>query len=219
MTSSLWESSVPTATSWSSGFQTCVRFASISVTRALPRRPRPWPSLVASTRPPAPPPTITMWWRPAAATAAGARLASASLARASASTASAASRSYDVVAAMSPSPADPLWSAHRRHDEVGPGPDAGRPAGRDRLQPGVEAHALGTVHVVVAEQRALPAAEAVEGHRHRDRDVDAHHPDLDLVREVARRVAVAGEDRGAVGEGVGVDDPGRRLVVRRPDDR
>ena len=33
------------------------------------------------------------------------------------------------------------------------------PAGRDDLRPGVEVHAVGTVHVSVAEQRVLPPAE------------------------------------------------------------
>ncbi len=36
------------------------------------------------------------------------------------------------------------------------------------------------------------------GQRHRDRHVDADHADIDAVREIARRVAVAGIDRGAV---------------------
>jgi hypothetical protein len=35
----------------------------------------------------------------------------------------------------------------------------------------------------------------VIGHRHRDRHVDADHADLDRGGEVARGVAVAGEDR------------------------
>src|SRR5271163_2522073 len=91
-------------------------------------------------------------------------------------------------------------SAHGRHDELAAGPDAGRPARRDRLEMGEEAHALGPVHVVVAEQRALPAAEAVERHRHRDRYVDADHADLDLADELACRIAVAREDRRAVAE-------------------
>jgi hypothetical protein len=51
---------------------------------------------------------------------------------------------------------------------------------------------------MVAEQRPLPAAEGMIGHRHRDRNVDADHADLDAVGEIARRVAIAGEDRGAV---------------------
>ena len=81
------------------------------------------------------------------------------------------------------------------------------------LRPRVEAHALGAVDVVVAEQRVLPAAEAVEGHRHRDRDVDADHADLDPALELARRLAARGEDRRAVGIGAGVDQLDR-LVQR-----
>src|SRR5690348_4300557 len=80
----------------------------------------------------------------------------------------------------------------------------GGPAAGDRLAAGVEADALGAVDVVVAEDRILPAAEGVEGHRHRDRHVDADHPDLDLALEAARLVAGAGEDRRSVGEGVAV---------------
>jgi hypothetical protein len=42
--------------------------------------------------------------------------------------------------------------------------------------------------VHVAEQRALPAAEAVPRHRHRDRHVDAHH--ADLMRRANSRAAL-----------------------------
>ena len=52
--------------------------------------------------------------------------------------------------------------------------------------------------VGVAERAALPPAEGVIGDRHRDRHVDADHPDIDPRREFARRMAVAGEDRDAV---------------------
>jgi hypothetical protein len=55
-------------------------------------------------------------------------------------------------------------SCHGRHLELGAGADAGRPAGSDRLLSGVEAHASGPANVVVAEQRALPAAKAVKCH-------------------------------------------------------
>jgi hypothetical protein len=48
------------------------------------------------------------------------------------------------------------------------------------------------VHVVVAERRRLSAAEAVERDRHRGWHVDPDLADLDLVRELARGVAVAG---------------------------
>src|SRR6185503_715603 len=51
----------------------------------------------------------------------------------------------------------------------------GPPGGHD-LAPCVEVHAFGPVHVGVAEQRALPAAEGVVGDGHRDRHVHAYHP-------------------------------------------
>jgi len=59
---------------------------------------------------------------------------------------------------------------------------------------------------VVAEEGALPSAEAVEGHGHGDGDVDADHAGLDAAGEVAGGVAVAGEDAGAVAELVVVDE-------------
>src|SRR4051812_19848792 len=52
------------------------------------------------------------------------------------------------------------------------------PAARDDLAAGVEVDPLRPVHVRVAEQARLPAAEAVVAHRHRDRHVDAHHADV-----------------------------------------
>ena len=73
---------------------------------------------------------------------------------------------------------DPPTTATADHVGAGVGP-----AGGDDLAAGVEVHALGAVGVGVAEQRGLPAAERVVGHRHRDRHVDADHPDLDLVLE------------------------------------
>src|SRR5690606_4938023 len=73
-----------------------------------------------------------------------------------------------------------------------------RPALGDDLGPGVEAHAVHAVLVEVGEARALPAAEAVVGDRHRDWHVDPDHPDLDPAGELARGVAVAGEDGHAV---------------------
>src|SRR5205814_778295 len=44
----------------------------------------------------------------------------------------------------------PPASPHRRHDKLCLGSRAGRPACRDGLEPGVEAHTLRPVHVVVA---------------------------------------------------------------------
>src|SRR6266567_7492427 len=111
-----------------------------------------------------------------------------------------------------------LGLAEGGHRGVYAGADACGPAGSDGLNAGVEADAFGAVDGVVAEERALPAAEAVEGHGDRDWDVDADHAGLDGVGEGAGGVSVAGEDGGAVAvlvlvdelegglEGVGADD-------------
>ena len=66
--------------------------------------------------------------------------------------------------------------------------------------------------VGVAQQRLLPPAEGVVRDGHRDRHVDADHPRLDVDGEVARGVAVGGEDRRPVAELGGVDDLDRLLV-------
>ena len=87
---------------------------------------------------------------------------------------------------------------------------------RDDLAAGVEVDALGAVHVGVAEEAGLPAAEAVVADRHRDRHVDADHADVDVPLELAGRAAVAGEDRGAVAVRVGVDQRHALVVGRRP---
>src|SRR6185503_6033103 len=63
------------------------------------------------------------------------------------------------------------------------------------------------------EQGALPAAEAVERHRHRDWHVDADHARGDAPAELARRAAVAREDRRPIAELVALDEP-ERLVER-----
>src|SRR5664280_955354 len=79
-----------------------------------------------------------------------------------------------------------------------------RPAGGDRLQPGVEADALHAVDVGVAEQRLLPPAERVVGHGYRDGDVDPDHPDLHVATEPPGGTPVPGEDRRTVAVGIGV---------------
>src|SRR5207248_6336673 len=76
----------------------------------------------------------------------------------------------------------PLLS-QRRHVEARTGRVLVRPACGYGLGARVELHPFGAVHVQVAEERILPAAERVERHRHRDRHVDADHPHLDLGRE------------------------------------
>ena len=84
------------------------------------------------------------------------------------------------------------------------------PAGRDGLAAGVEVDAFGAVHVRVAEQRGLPAAERVVRHRHRDRHVHADHADLGLGHEPAGRSPVVGEDGHAVAVGAVVDEVRRQ---------
>src|SRR5664279_3518736 len=79
-----------------------------------------------------------------------------------------------------------------------------RPAGGDRLQPGVEADALHAVDVGVAEQRLLPPAERVVGHGYRDGDVDPDHPDLHVATGPPGGTPVSGEDRRTVAGGIGV---------------
>src|SRR3984893_13768972 len=110
-------------------------------------------------------------------------------------------------------------SAHRRHHVFGAGADAGGPARGHRLEARVEAHTFGAVHRHVAEQGTLPAAKAVERHRHRDRHVDADHADLDAVRKFARGVAVAGEDRDAVAVFVVVHELCRGVEIGGAHDR
>ena len=73
-------------------------------------------------------------------------------------------------------------------------------------------HALDAVGVGVAEERALPAAEGVIRHGHRDRDVDADHADLDFVLEATRRAPVIREDRAAVPELIGIHERERVVV-------
>ena len=94
-----------------------------------------------------------------------------------------------------------------------------RPARGHGLEAGVEADALHAVHIVIAEQRALPAAEGMIGDRHRDRHIDADHADLRPGEEIARGVAVPGEDGRAVAVFVVVDHAERILVALRAHDR
>src|SRR5437899_139046 len=95
-------------------------------------------------------------------------------------------------------PGAPTRLLHRRDRELRALLDAGRPARGHRLGLGVEADRIRAVLVEIAEAGFLPAAEGVIGDRHRDWHVDADHADIDLGREIARGVAVAGEDRDPI---------------------
>src|SRR5680860_1144197 len=74
------------------------------------------------------------------------------------------------------------------------------------LRSGVEADAFRSVHVLVPEERVLPATEGVVGHRHRYRHVDADHPDVDTALEAPSSLAAVGEDGGPVAVWVRVDE-------------
>src|SRR5438445_112021 len=78
---------------------------------------------------------------------------------------------------------------HLREAQIHSSVDRIRPARDHDLRLGVEPDPLRTVDRVIAEDRLLPPAERVEGQRDRDRHVDPHHPDLDLVLELPRRAA------------------------------
>src|ERR1700716_3153800 len=81
-------------------------------------------------------------------------------------------------------------SAEGGHGGVYAGANAGGPARGYGFEAGVEADSFGAVDGVVAEEGALPAAEAVEGHGDGDGYVDAYHADLDAVNGVAGGVGV-----------------------------
>jgi len=72
-------------------------------------------------------------------------------------------------------------SAMGWHRGVHAGANARGPTPGDGLDPGVKANTFHAMHVVVAKQRALPAAKAMERHGHRDGNIDADHADLHLV--------------------------------------
>src|SRR3990172_11323812 len=100
-----------------------------------------------------------------------------------------------------------------------------RPAADDHLAASAEANAIATVHVTVAEDRALPTSERVVGHRNRYRNVDPDHADLNLVLEPTRCPPVVGENCDPVGVRVGIDErerfgegPGAHHAKHRTED-
>ena len=61
------------------------------------------------------------------------------------------------------------------------------------------------MHVKVAEERTLPAAEGEEGHRHGYRNIHSDHADVHLFVKAPRRTSGVREDGGAIAVGVGID--------------
>ncbi len=91
------------------------------------------------------------------------------------------------------------------------------PAGDD-LFPGEEIEARESVRLGVAKQRLFEPAEGVVRNGHGDWDVDADHPDLDLVFEASSRTTVIGEDRRPVAVRPPVDEVDAVLVAVHPHD-
>src|ERR1700754_2278439 len=83
--------------------------------------------------------------------------------------------------------------------------DAIGPALHDRLLLRIETHALFAISMHIAEQAALPAAEAVPCHRHRNRHVDADHTYFDAAREFACSMSITRKACDAVAELMRVD--------------
>ena len=70
------------------------------------------------------------------------------------------------------------------------------PALGDGFALGIKAHGIGAVGMQVAKQAALPAAERVVGHGHRQGHVHTHHAHLNVVGEMAGGFAIAREEIG-----------------------
>src|SRR4051794_23008867 len=88
------------------------------------------------------------------------------------------------------------------------------PTASDDLGSGVKLDAVGTVHMQVAEERSLPAAEAVIRDRDRNWYVDSHHPNFNVELELSCCSSVAREDRCPVAVGIGIDKIESGIVGR-----
>src|ERR1700691_3135202 len=91
-----------------------------------------------------------------------------------------------------------MASAMGRHGRAHSSANASGPTAGHCLDVGVEADTFHPMHIMVAKERALPAAKAVERHGHGNRHVDTNHAHLHLVGKGARGVSVAGKDADAV---------------------
>src|SRR5665811_846580 len=81
-----------------------------------------------------------------------------------------------------------------------------RPAGGDHFVAGVEADAVRSVHVGVAEERVFPAADGVGPDGHRNGNIDAQHACLHLDLELTGSPAFPGENGHPVTVEVVVDE-------------
>src|SRR5262249_10708843 len=91
-----------------------------------------------------------------------------------------------------------LPSPHRGNDKLGTFLGTGRPARRYGFDLGVEPDRVWAMLVEVTEARTLPSAEAVVCYWSRNGEIHSYHANIDARGELARGVAVAGEDGAAV---------------------
>src|SRR5882672_1247364 len=75
------------------------------------------------------------------------------------------------------------------------------------------------MHMMIAEQRALPSTKGMKGERDGNGNIDADHADLGAAREVSRGVAITGEDGGSVAELMRVDEAQGLFVIVAAHDR
>src|SRR5579884_2824524 len=99
----------------------------------------------------------------------------------------------------------PVALSLNRHPVIGAFANLVRPTLGDGFQTRVKTNALRSMHVMIAEQGPLPAAERVEGHRDRNGNVDADHARLHLAGECLGGGAVARKDSRAIAVFVIVD--------------
>src|SRR3954463_8948274 len=99
------------------------------------------------------------------------------------------------------------------------GVDGLGPASQGNFLTGIELDAFVALDVQVAEERAVPAGEWEPGHRRGDADIDPDHPGVEVLLELPRRPAAAGEDGGAIAVGAVAADGQRLVEVGGADDR
>src|SRR5580704_18834639 len=91
------------------------------------------------------------------------------------------------------------------------------PALHDALVAGIKADAFFAVSVIIAEERAFPAAKGMPRHRHRNRHVNSDHPDLYAMGELLRGFAVIGIAGHTIPKLVRIDQINRTFEIRDPD--
>src|SRR5271157_1764610 len=104
-----------------------------------------------------------------------------------------------------------LCSLSAGHGSV-PGADlggdflAGKPRRGHVLGFGVEEERIASHAMQIAEERLLVPSKPEDAERNWDADVNADHPGIAALRELAREVSAFGVDRGAIGKAAVIHD-------------